>query len=334
MDETTGLLTILCQHVFHCACLEKWRGTGCPVCRYTQNDAFTSNRGADGEAPDNECSVCGSTENLWICLICGNIGCGRYDSAHAFAHYEGTSHTYAMDVVTQHVWDYAGDGYVHRLIQNKTDGKLVDMPASTHAGGMTGYANDTVPREKLDNMGMEYAYLLTSQLESQRAYFEEQLERAVDKAAKAASSADEASRSVASLSQKFSHLSTQHDDAQRTISALEKELDRHKEKSTASADLARKLMKQYKEEQTINESLLARIKHLEKKAEDADHKVREIQAQKEDLEEQNRDLSFFISGQEKLREMQRGEGLEEGEVEGGTVEVAEVKKRRKGKKKA
>ncbi|KAH4006177.1 hypothetical protein HBI56_023320 [Parastagonospora nodorum] len=335
MDETTGLLTILCQHVFHCACLEKWRGSGCPVCRYTQNDAFTSNRGADGEAPDNECSVCGSTENLWICLICGNIGCGRYDSAHAFAHYEATSHTYAMDVVTQHVWDYAGDGYVHRLIQNKTDGKLVDMPASTHAGGMTGYANDTVPREKLDNMGMEYAYLLTSQLESQRAYFEEQLERAVDKAAKAASSADEASRSVASLSQKFDHLRTQHDDATRTISLLEKELDRHKQKSTASSDLARKLMKQYKEEQTINESLMARIKHLEKKAEDAEIKVKQIQAQKEDLEEQNRDLSFFISGQEKLREMQAGEGLEEGEVEGGTVEVAEVKKgRRKGKKKA
>jgi BRCA1-associated protein len=306
------------------------------VCRYTQNDAFTSNRGADGDAPDNECSVCGSTENLWICLICGNIGCGRYDSAHAFAHYEATSHTYAMDVVTQHVWDYAGDGYVHRLIQNKADGKLVDMPASTHAGGMTGYANDTVPREKLDNMGMEYAYLLTSQLESQRLYFEEQLERAVDKAAKAASSADEASRHVASLSAKFDKLTAEYEESKTTVATLEKELARHQQKSTASSDLARKLMKQYKEEQTINESLLSRIKHLEKKAEEADAKVKEIQAQKEDLEEQNRDLSFFISGQEKLREMQASEGLVEGEVEGGTVEVAEnVRKgRRKGKKKA
>src|SRR5450432_3243483 len=36
MDDTTGLLTILCQHVFHCACLSKWRGSGCPVCRHTQ----------------------------------------------------------------------------------------------------------------------------------------------------------------------------------------------------------------------------------------------------------------------------------------------------------
>jgi BRCA1-associated protein len=336
MDETTGLLTILCQHVFHCACLEKWRGSGCPVCRYTQNDAFTShNRSLDGESPDNECSVCGSTQNLWICLICGNIGCGRYDSAHAFAHYEATSHTYAMDVVTQHVWDYAGDGYVHRLIQNKADGKLVDLPASAHpspfaGGGMTGYANDTVPREKLDNMGMEYAYLLTSQLESQRAYFEEQVERAVDKAAKAASSADEASRSVAAMTQQLEKLQTEYTSCKDTIATLEKEAARNAAKAASATDLARKLTKQVQEEQTINESLMTRIKHLEKKAEDAEHRVKEVEAQRADLEEQNRDLSFFISGQEKLREMQGNEilGLGEGEVEGASVEVG---KKRKGK---
>lgn len=341
MDESTGLLTILCQHVFHCACLEKWRGSGCPVCRYTQNDAFTSHRGGDGESADNECSVCGSTQNLWICLICGNTGCGRYDSAHAFAHFEATSHTYAMDVVTQHVWDYAGDGYVHRLIQNKADGKLVDMPASTHQSfkppsGMTGYANDTVPREKLDNMGIEYAYLLTSQLESQRAYFEEQLERAVDKAATAASSAESSARSVAALTQDFSALQTQHADTQSTLASLTKEASRTAAKAASAAELARNLSKSLKEEQTINESLMARIKHLEKRAADAEEKVKLIEAQKADLEEQNRDLSFFISGQQKLKEMQGNEvmGLEEGEVEGGSVEVGEKKGRRKGKKRA
>lgn len=338
MDETTGLLTILCQHVFHCACLEKWRGSGCPVCRYTQNDAFASHRNAEGDGPDNECSVCGSTQNLWICLICGNIGCGRYDSAHAFAHYEATNHTYAMDVVTQHVWDYAGDGYVHRLIQNKADGKLVDLPASAHASpfagaGMTGYANDTVPREKLDNMGMEYAYLLTSQLESQRAYFEEQLERAVDKAAKAASSADEASRSVAVLTTQLEKLQSQYSEAQTTISSLEKDAARNAAKASSASDLARKLTKQFKEEQTINESLIARIHHLEKKADDAEMRAKEAEAQKADLEEQNRDLSFFISGQEKLKEMQGNEimGIQEGELESGYLEVG--KKEEKGRKK-
>lgn len=27
------------------------------------------------------------------------------------------------------MWDYASDGYVHRLIQSKTDGKLVEVPS-------------------------------------------------------------------------------------------------------------------------------------------------------------------------------------------------------------
>ncbi|KAF9700815.1 hypothetical protein EKO04_001406 [Ascochyta lentis] len=339
MDETTGLLTILCQHVFHCACLEKWRGSGCPVCRYTQNDAFTSHRGLDGDAPENNCKECGATENLWICVICGNIGCGRYDEAHAFAHYESTKHTYAMDVATQHVWDYAGDGYVHRLIQNKADGKLVDLPASTHqtfgAASMTGYANDTVPREKLDNMGMEYAYLLTSQLESQRAYFEEQLAKATDKSSKAAAAAEEATRQATTLAQKFKALELQHTEAVATMTSLEKESARNMQKATSAADLARTLTKQYKEEKTVNDSLLTRIKHLEKVAADAEARVKALDAQKADLEEQNHDLTMFISGAQKIKEMQANEvfGLQEGEVEGGTIEVGK-KKKGKGKKKA
>ena len=33
------------------------------------------------------------------------------------------------------MWDYAGDGYVHRLIQSKTDGKLVEVPSPAPACG-------------------------------------------------------------------------------------------------------------------------------------------------------------------------------------------------------
>lgn len=201
---------------------------------------------------------------------------------------------------------------------------------------MTGYASDTVPREKLDNMGMEYAYLLTSQLESQRTYFEEQLERAVDKAADAASSADDALRSVALLSTQFGKLQSQYTDALSTIAALEKESLRNAQKAASASNLARTLTKQYKEEQTINESLMERIRHLERKAEEANKKMHKLEETKQDLEEQNRDLGFFISGQEKLKALQdeEGSGLLEGEVEGGMLEVGEGRRGKKERDKA
>ncbi|KAF2276875.1 zf-UBP-domain-containing protein [Westerdykella ornata] len=342
MDETTGLLTILCQHVFHCACLEKWRGSGCPVCRYTQHDAFGARAGESWD-PEKEklCSVCASTENLWICLICGNIGCGRYDSAHAFAHYEETGHSFAMDIVTQHIWDYAGDGYVHRILQHQADGKLVDLPASNSTlrdmDGAAVTGAESVPREKLDNMGMEYAHLLTSQLESQRMYFEEQVQRAVDKAAKAVAAAESAERKVGGLEKELAELKRRHEEATQQMRTLEKESARQEKKAAQAAELARRLTKQVQEERVVNESLMTRIRFLEGRKDEVERENEGLRREKGELEEQNRDLSFFISGRERLREMQGdgGLGLEEEEVKGAYLEVGErgegVKGRRRGK---
>ncbi|KAI9714358.1 MAG: hypothetical protein M1820_000319 [Bogoriella megaspora] len=333
MDETTGLLTIVCQHVFHCACLEKWRGSGCPVCRYTQNDIMTGLRGypLPGETPDNECSVCGTTANLWICLICGNVGCGRYDSAHAYAHYEATSHCYAMDVATQHVWDYAGDGYVHRLIQNKTDGKLVELPAAMSSMNVSTNPNsaytalgvDSISREKFENMSTEYTYLLTSQLDSQRTYFEEQLERAVDKASKASASAEKATKDAESATRQLNNMQKSFEESQATIFEMSKQLEKVEKRATRFEKMSRDMGTQLKEEKTINESLMTRIKFL-------DTKVEELDKTNKDLEEQNRDMGFFISGQAKLKELE--EGGEEGVAE-GDVSLPEVKKPGQGKKK-
>lgn len=53
----------------------------------------------------------------------------RYVNEHARLHYKETMHAYAMELQTCRVWDYAGDVYVHRLVQNKGDGKLVEFPS-------------------------------------------------------------------------------------------------------------------------------------------------------------------------------------------------------------
>jgi len=114
MDD--GVLTILCNHSFHAECLQKWADTTCPVCRYTQTPELV---------PDQACFDCGRTSDLWMCLICGNIGCGRYAEAHANRHYEATSHIFTLQVGGKMVWDYVGDNYVHRLVQGG-DGKMVE----------------------------------------------------------------------------------------------------------------------------------------------------------------------------------------------------------------
>nr|XP_034958012.1 BRCA1-associated protein-like [Zootoca vivipara] len=100
MDESVnGILTTLCNHSFHSQCLQRWEDTTCPVCRYCQTPE---------PVEENKCFECGVQENLWICLICGHIGCGRYVSRHAYKHFEETQHTYAMQLTNHRVWDYAG----------------------------------------------------------------------------------------------------------------------------------------------------------------------------------------------------------------------------------
>lgn len=323
MDETTGLLTIICQHVFHCTCLQKWKGSGCPVCRYTQDDVRKGVLATDPDGEPAECGVCHTEFNLWACLICGSVGCGRYDGAHAFDHWKQTAHAFAMDLTTQRVWDYVGDAYVHRIIQSKSDGKLVELPAADHSALDPPDWSDAVPREKLENMSVEYTHLLTSQLESQRAYFEEIVERAADKASQASAAAASAEQTATAASSRLADLQTKYDGlTKQTIPALERDCIRLEKRSDKFESVARRMENDYKAEKSMNQNLMERLGLLSTENE-------ELKTSKVDLEEQNRDLTFFISGSQRLQ------GQSEDIVQ-GTVTVPEAqpegkKKKNKGK---
>ncbi|PRP88322.1 BRCA1 associated protein-like [Planoprotostelium fungivorum] len=156
-ESSSGVLTVLCHHTFHSGCLSKWKGgDSCPVCRFSQQP--------EGQAP--VCFNCSNNSSLWICIICGNVGCGRYLNSHAREHYNETKHRYALELSTSRTWDYEDDTYVHRLATNKSDGGLVVIE-----GTETSQGENT--EDKVESLSLEYSYAM----ESQCKYFEEQMYR-------------------------------------------------------------------------------------------------------------------------------------------------------------
>lgn len=278
----------------------------------------------DSEEEPAECSVCHTEDNLWACLICGTVGCGRYDGAHAFEHWKETAHAFSMDLNSQRVWDYVGDAYVHRIIQSKSDGKLVELPAADHSALDPPDWSDAVPREKLENMSVEYTHLLTSQLESQRAYFEEVVERAADKASQASAAAATAEEAAKAASARLIEMQAKIDTlSSETIPSIERDRARLEKRADKFESMARAMEKDYREEKTMNQSLMERLELLA-----SENKT--LQAEKTDLKEQNRDLTFFISGTQRLQG--QSDDIVQGTVSVPEPEVKKKKNKGKGRK--
>ncbi|KAG6910230.1 hypothetical protein DXG01_012365 [Tephrocybe rancida] len=266
----------------------------------------------------SSCSSCSSTTNLWICLICGNIGCGRYGRAHAQAHYQSTTHLYALELETQRVWDYAGDGYVHRLIQNKADGKLVELPSAASStgvppreGGLGPTQADALSAEKIEAIGIEYSYLLTSQLESQRSYYEEE-------AKELRSQVTELKSLVEQLSQQFQEGTRRRETEEQTrLEDVLKDKARVEARAEKATDLARRLDKELKEERAVSEGLMVNIGKMKERLERDDAEKTEGLAKIHDLEDQLRDVMFYLETKTKI---ENGDGLE-AELAGGSIEV-------------
>ena len=240
-------------------------------------------------------------------------------------HYSQSGHTFAMDLTSQRVWDYAGDGYVHRLMQDQADGKLVELtPSRRDEDGMVGVGSafpedgsgeDWVPMAKLERLGQEYTNLLTSQLESQRAYFEAQLKMAADKASDASSSAKEATKGLDQALTTLNSLQEEHRILVKdTLPSVEKERDRAVKRAENFEKLSQRLEKEWREEKAFSRGLRERVEGLGKEVEGLKEEVKGGKEKVEELREENRDLLGFISAGERIKAL--GD-----DVQGGTVGV-------------
>ncbi|XP_028033131.1 BRCA1-associated protein-like [Bombyx mandarina] len=207
---------------------------------------------------------------LWICLICGHVGCGRYEGGHAAKHFLQSNHTYALQLGSNRVWDYAGDNFVHRLVQNKSDGKLVASEGA--CGG------------KHDH---EFTYILTEQLDTQRTHYEEKIaklegEREAERAALQGRARAAEARAA--------DLAAQVDD----LTARNKQLDRKLQQLTNKLSV---LQNELTEERGLAAAMASSQSEWQARAKE---KEENFTKEVSDLKEQLRDVMFFVEARAQL----------------------------------
>ncbi|CAH0392002.1 unnamed protein product [Bemisia tabaci] len=299
MDESVdGILTILCNHSFHGTCIAKWGDISCPVCRYVQTPELVT---------DSFCSECQSADSLWICLICGHVGCGRYTQGHAYQHYVETQHCYSMHLGNNRVWDYVGDNFVHRILMNKGDGKLVEGESE----------KSEAVEDKMDSVQLEFTYLLTSQLDSQRQYFEDKLSRLESQRLCELSDLKDTTRKAVEEKRKLEQkLSTLVKEKQTNDKKLHQISTRLSQTQSELSD-ERQLSQALQENQTAWQS---RFNNLEK--EFKDFKSSRDEEMKE-LKEQIRDLMFTLEAQNFIANSDNRDEIAEGRIVVGSSNAAD-----------
>ena len=317
--EVSGIVTTICNHSFHAECLSGWADASCPVCRYTHEPEVKAT-----------CASCGKDHDLWVCLICGEVRCGRYAGACAVEHWRETNHTYSLELGTQRVWDYVSDGFVHRLIQSKAG--LVELsPPVARRGSMSSAASgydgapscsprppdvsdldaeleEALVASKLDAIASEYDVLLTSQLESQRKYFENLLQAANARNAGTISRENEETMNAAVVAR-----------AMQDVKDVKRELSAAKKTNADQTKTITQLRDENDHLKSMNDTLAENVEAFKMElARSEKRKTVELalkDARIKELEEENRDLMLFLDTSSKLS---TDTALAE-EISGGTV---------------
>ena len=312
-EQNGAILTVLCGHSFHSSCLMKWPDQYCPLCRCSQTPEHVS---------DNVCQECNlQQDSLWLCITCGHVGCGRYIKGHAYLHYSKTQHNFAMQVGQScRVWDYAADNYVNRLLQTN-DGKPVEV-----------VGNSNEMNEKLEAVQLEYTYLLTNQLESQRNHYEQLLKKVETDAEQAM---EETKKKCVENEEEIKRLRTDNERLEKERDKLEKKLNTVEQKYS-------KCLAELKEEKDLGKCLLDKQKEVTEYYKMIEKKMEEKENEILQLRDEVRDLLFYVEVQNKLNNDESiTEEIKEGKISlnnpdlqtGSTAANSSHSKRNKNRKK-
>lgn len=304
-------LTILCGHTFHARCLSRWCDTTCPVCRFQQHPYQTSS-----------CDVCGQAEGVHICLVCGAIGCtAQQGEGHAQQHFEASSHAYALDVNTQHVWDYAGNGYVHRLLFNDQDGKMVEHTVPTEGGApaesisarsvfgdlrwadmedddcdkiaalftrASGASSSSSSTKKQEAIVSEFNNLLSSQMTAQRQHFDE-LRQDIEK---------QCALELQDLEGDLKTAKHKADSVQRRLDNVQKDIANIAQKVADMAAEEALAQRQTSQLEALNKRLSQEQRAFEDKQDDVAERKRSGRQQRDrevaELQQEIKDLELFL----------------------------------------
>ena len=127
--------------------------------------------------------------------------------------------------------------------------------------------------EKMDSIQLEYTYLLTSQLESQRRYFEEKISRVEENTQK---EIDDMVAQTRAANEEAKAL-------KETVEAMTKEKHKSESKTLSANARINKLCSELKEEKQMNENLVHNQKAWQKKYDDMQKKM-EDDCRKKDKE--------------------------------------------------
>lgn len=219
------------------------------------------------------------------------------------------------------MWDYEGDGYVHRLIREK-EGKVVELGVAERAAvrgegeggaGASGRRKGDVD-EWEEGKEVEWGMLLSAQLDTQREWYEERMEevRAEAERERTALVALEAREQelVALLEAERAREREREEHEERAVRALRAAQTKLTDASARIGSLSSALAT----ERALSKGLLENLERAREREAREKEAREQMEGRVRDLEEQVRDLMVFIEVGRRIEDA-AGEGTEGGEAD-------------------